>query len=63
MEAKITCNNVICYTEKLQFENRIRELEEGIEKHKSTLYTMGCLVIASLVEDRDKELHKLVKKK
>ena len=30
MDEKATCCNLICYAEKVQFEARIKELEEGI---------------------------------
>jgi hypothetical protein len=42
---------------------RIKDLEEGIEQHKSTPYVLGCLVIASEVLKRDEELYKLIEKK
>ena len=37
MDEKITCNNIICYTEKLQFEIRIKELEADLKFNSSML--------------------------
>jgi hypothetical protein len=38
MDEKITCNNLICYTEKVQFEARIKELEDDAMTMALRLY-------------------------
>jgi len=60
MDEKITCNNLICYTEKLQFEIRIKELEADLKFNSSILAKQTDL--AREAETRVMELEEGIKK-